>query len=74
MTPYQQFLLKMEETFPVVHPIGCLDQEGTYYFWEALNNPENPYSGLIMDYEYLVYNHIFDGKKLKEMFSLETGK
>ncbi len=72
MTPYQQFLLKMEETFPVVHPIGCLDQEGTYYSWEALNNPENPYSDLIMNYEYLVYNHIFDGKKLKEMFSLEN--
>ncbi len=72
MTPYQQFLLKLEETFPVVHPIGCLDQEGTYYSWEALSNPENPYSDLIKNYEYLVYNHIFDGKKLKEMFSLET--
>ncbi|WP_438830315.1 LTA synthase family protein [Lacrimispora indolis] len=72
MTPYQQFLLKMEETFPVVHPIGCYNKEGTYYSWEALKEPGSPYQDLIMDYEYLVYNHIFDGKKFKEMFSLET--
>ncbi len=73
MTPYQQFLLTMEETFPVVHPIGCYSKEGTYYSWEALREPGNPYSDLIMNYEYLVYNHIFDRKKLKEMFSLEAG-
>jgi phosphoglycerol transferase MdoB-like AlkP superfamily enzyme len=74
MTPYQQFLLTMEETFPVVHPIGCFNKEGTYYSWEALQDPESPYRDLIMDYEYLVYNHIFDGKKYKEMFSLDTDK
>ncbi len=74
LTPFQQFLLKMEETFPVVHPIGCYSKDGTYYSWDALRKAENPYRDLIMDYEYLVYNHIYDGKKLKEMFSLETGR
>ncbi len=74
MTPYQQFLLSMEEIFPVVHPIGCYDKEGTYYSWEALRALENPYRDLIARYEYLVYNHTFDGKKYKEMFSLDAGK
>ncbi len=74
MTPYQQFLLTMEETFPVVHPIGCYDKEGTYYSWESLRTPENSYRDLIANYEYLVYNHTFDGKKYKEMFSLEAEK
>ena len=73
MTPYQQFLLTMEETFPVVHPIGCYNKEGTYYSWDALREPGSPYQDLIINYEYLVYNHIFDGKKYEEMFSLETG-
>ncbi|MFT4104877.1 MAG: LTA synthase family protein [Lacrimispora sp.] len=74
MTPYQQFLLTMEETFPVVHPIGCYDKEGTYYSWDDLRMPENPYRDLIASYEYLVYNHTFDGKKYREMFSLEYEK
>ncbi|WP_442914605.1 LTA synthase family protein [Lacrimispora sp.] len=72
MPPYQQFLLTMEETFPVVHPIGCYDKEGTYYSWESLRMPDNPYRDLIASYEYLVYNHTFDGKKYKEMFSLDA--
>ena len=62
----------MEETFPVIHPIGCYDKEGTYYSWESLRMPDNPYRDLIANYEYLVYNHTFDGKKYKEMFSLDA--
>ena len=31
MTPYQRFLLSMEETLPVIHPLGCYDASGTYY-------------------------------------------
>ncbi|WP_235839110.1 LTA synthase family protein [Clostridium sp. Marseille-P2415] len=73
MTPFQKFLLSMEETFPVVHPIGCYNKAGTYYTWEALEEEGSPYRGLIKDYEYLVYNHIFDGKKYKEMFTLGIG-
>lgn len=73
MTPYQQFLLSMEETFPVVHPIGCYDKAGTYYSWTALTEAGSPYGGIIKNYEYLVYNHIFDVKKYKDMFTLEIG-
>lgn len=74
MTPFQQFLLSMEETFPVVHPLGCYDKSGTYYTWDALVESGSPYRSLIKNYEYLVYNQIFDRKKYTEMFSLETGK
>lgn len=72
MTPFQQFLLTMEETFPVVHPLGCYDAAGTYHTWEALENSKGTDQKLIKDYEYLVYNQIFDRKKYAAMFSLET--
>lgn len=74
MTPFQQFLLSMEETFPVVHPLGCYDKSGTYYTWDALTESGSPYRSLIKNYEYLVYNQIFDRKKYTDMFTLETGK
>ena len=72
MTPFQQFLLTMEDTFPVVHPLGCYDAAGTCHTWEALENSQGTDQKLIKDYEYLVYNQIFDRKKYAAMFSLET--
>lgn len=72
MTPFQQFLLTMENTFPVVHPLGCYDAEGTHYTWGNLESSQGTYRDLIYDYEYLVYNQIFDRKKYDAMFSLET--
>lgn len=74
MTTFQQFLLSMEDTFPVVHPLGCYDKEGTYYTWASLESAQSPYQELIKNYEYLVYNQVFDRKKYTEMFSLEAGK
>lgn len=68
MSPYHKFLLKMQETFPVVHPIGCYDGQERYYSWESLEEEGSPYRNLLLNYEYLVYNHIFDGRKYKEMF------
>lgn len=74
MTAFQQFLLSMENTFPVVHPLGCYDKEGTYYTWASLEGVQSPYQELIKNYEYLVYNQVFDRKKYTDMFSLEAGK
>lgn len=71
LTPYDKFLLKMEETFPVVHPIGCYDEQERYYSWDSLKEEGNPYLELILNYEYLVYNRIFDARKYKEMFQLK---
>ena len=71
MTPYQRFLLSMEETLPVIHPLGCYDSSGTYYSWEETGLDSFPYRDTIRDYEYLVYNHSFDPKKYKDMYIAE---
>lgn len=68
MTPYQSFLLSMEEKLPVIHPLGCYDSSGTYYSWNETASEDFPYRDTIRDYEYLVYNHSFDAKKYKDLF------
>jgi len=72
MSPYQQFLLKMEETYPVVHPLGVYDKNGKYYTWSEAEENNEPGGELINQYEYLVYNQLFDRKILKKMFTLEA--
>ena len=71
MTPYQRFLLSMEETLPVIHPLGCYDASGTYYSWEETGLDSFPCRDTIRDYEYLIYNHSFDPKKFKDMYIAE---
>ena len=61
----------MEETLPVIHPLGCYDASGTYYSWEETGLDSFPYRDTIRDYEYLVYNHSFDPKKYKDMYIAE---
>ena len=61
-TPYNDFLLKLMEELPVIHMLGGYDREDNYYSWEQLKKKDNPYYELIMDYSYLVYNHLFDSK------------
>ena len=68
MTPYNRFLLSMEEELPVVHFLGCYDQEGNYYSWPRAESDQSPYKDILLDYEALVYNHSLDRKKMKEMF------
>lgn len=68
MTPYNRFLLAMREELPVIHPLGCYDREGTYYYWAKAESERCPYQDTILDYEALVYNHSLDRKKLKELF------
>ena len=61
-TPYNDFLLKLMEELPVIHMLGGYDREDNYYSWEQLKKKDNPYYELIMNYSYLVYNHLFDSK------------
>lgn len=74
MSPYEKFLLTMEETFPVVHPLGVYTQDGEYYSWSETENLDSPFSDLIKNYEYLAYNHIFDRKIYKNMFTIGIGE
>lgn len=68
MTPYNRFLLQMEEVLPVVHFLGCYDREGNYYYWAKAESERCPYQDMVLDYEALVYNHSLDRKKVKDMF------
>ena len=52
---YNQYLLKLSETLPVINGVGIVDAAGNHYELE-----KNPYSDLLRDYEYVVYNHLFD--------------
>ena len=72
MTPYNRFLLAMREELPVVHPLGCYDREGTYYYWAKAESERCPYQDTVLDYEALVYNHSLDRKKFKELFVIDS--
>lgn len=72
MTPYNRFLLKMEEVLPVVHFLGCYDREGNYYYWAKAESDRCPYKDMVLDYEALVYNHSLDRKKYKELFVVQS--
>ena len=72
MTPYNRFLLAMREEIPVVHPLGCYDREGTYYYWAKAESERCPYQDTVLDYEALVYNHSLDRKKFKELFVIDS--
>ncbi len=70
MSPFHHFLLRMWESLPVVHPMGLYERDGAYYSWSQAESPECPYMDLVMDYEYLVYNHSLDGRTVWEVFSI----
>lgn len=71
LAPFQQFLLEMSKSVPVVHPIGCYGEDGTFYSWEEARSAACPYQGLIGDYECLVYNHSMEGegRRFGKMFA-----
>ena len=56
-TPYNDYLLKLSETLPVINGVGIVDAAGNHYELE-----KNPYSDLLEQYEKVVYNHLFDDK------------
>lgn len=70
MTPFNRFMLEMEEQLPVIHPLGCYDREGNYYTWEAVAGEQSPYRKLMSDYQCLVYNHCFDANTYEKMFTV----
>ena len=55
MPLYNQYLLKLSETLPVINGVGIMDHTGTHYELE-----KNPYGDLLDAYEKVVYNHLFD--------------
>lgn len=70
MTPYDQFRYQMSQVLPVLHPIGLYEPDGTYYSWAKGESQRCPYQELVMEYEYLVYNHSLDRRKMQEWFTV----
>ena len=58
MPAYNQYLLKLSETLPVVSGICVMDSAGNIY-----EPDDHPYTELLSDYENVVYNHLFDKEK-----------
>ncbi len=70
MPLYNQFLLRMSQDLPVVHPIGCYARDGSYYSWEQAQSAQCPCQSLVQDYGYMVYNHSMDTRTIRELFAL----
>jgi len=70
MSPYNQFLLRMSQELPVVHPIGVYGRDGSYHSWEQAESGDDPYHVLVRDYGYMVYNHSMDRRTVQELFSV----
>ncbi len=67
MPAYNQYLLKLSETLPVINTVGVIDADGNHY---ALGE-DTPYDTLIADYEKVVYNLIFDEEnRCDEIFTI----
>ena len=56
MPAYNQYLLELSKTLPVIGTIGVIDADGNHY---PLGK-STPYDDLIADYEKVVYNLVFD--------------
>lgn len=56
MPLFNQYLLKLSETLPVIDTVGYIDAQDKYFIYEQ----ETPYTGLIEGYEKICYNYLFD--------------
>lgn len=63
-TDYNEYLLNLNKTLPVINSVGYIDNEGNHYKWSDVS----PYTELLNKYEQIQYNGIFD----KENFKTET--
>lgn len=68
MSPYNQYLLELSKTLPVINTVGVIDADGTHY----MLGESTPYDDLIADYEKVVYNLIFDEKnRCDDIFTIK---
>lgn len=67
-TPYNEYLLELQQTLPVITAIGYMDDRGNYYSYDE----ESPYTALLEEYKVLQYNNLFDEEnKMEEIFIVE---
>ncbi len=63
LTPYQQFLYELKDSYPVISLYGCYDSLGNFY--ESVDDIDD---ALINEYRMLQYNNVFDKKRDIELF------
>ena len=69
-TPYNEFLLRLHQTLPVITGVGKMDQKGQYYSQFT----KTPYEDLLSDYEMLQFNQLFDKEgRVSAWFELNFG-
>ena len=56
LTQYNEYLLNLRKTLPVIDTVGYIDKKGKYYKWSDVS----PYTEMLNDYEQIQYNAIFD--------------
>ncbi len=59
---YNQYLLKLSETLPVISNVGCYDKEGIFY----TSGKDSPYRELLAGYQKIAYNYITDTDNRQE--------
>ncbi len=61
LTDYNEYLLKLSKTLPVVNSVGYIDKKGNHYKWSDIS----PYTELLNNYERIQYNGIFDTENIE---------
>lgn len=70
LTPYNRFLLEMSKVLPVVHKLGFYAAEGSHYEWLEGPTEACPYQEMILEYQYMEYNHSLDKKTMYKLFEI----
>lgn len=69
LTGYNKYLLKLQETLPVISAVCYMDKDGNVY----ANDAESQYSELIKQYQMIQYNELFDEEnRMDEFFFLRS--
>ena len=69
LTEYQEFLLGLRQTLPVICSGTYIDENGVYHDWNKRSQDE-VYGDLINDYNILTYNHLTDASnRVTEIFN-----
>ncbi len=69
LTKYDNYLLELSETLPVINTVGYIDKDDNYYKWSDVS----PYTELLSEYENLQYNAVFDTENFnKDTFFLNS--
>ena len=74
LTEYQEFLLKLQKTLPVVCAGTYVDTEGVYHSFDDKSEDNKVYEELLGKYNILQYNHMTDIRnRVTELFSKPAG-